>query len=102
MYMDFKQLPVFQRILVEILYCKSQNKKFFFKNQIIIKTEHNFYQIVNFMLSKGLINKENHSRITNYSLTDRGYLLAVLLSRIIDTPTWLKNIEHKIISWDFE
>jgi predicted transcriptional regulator len=100
--MDSKELPKFEQILLEILYLKSQKLKFFFDSQKVVLNQHSFYKNIDYLIEKGLINKENHNYKTNYSLTDRGYLLAVLLSRIIDSPIWLKNIEHKIISWDFE
>ena|SRR3990170_7636563 len=102
MVIEFDRLPKFQQVVLDILLKKKQNLRFGYKTQKVIQNWCSFYKITEMMVEKELINKINNSIVkkeTYYTLTDRGFLLAVLLTKIIDSERF-KNLEKKTIIYN--
>jgi len=90
-----------QIILLEILRRKQLHQRLTFKTQELIKNKTSFYCIIRVMMDKDLLNivKMNKSNQVYYTLTDFGYLQAVILTKHNDTPIGYQNLVKQNIRW---
>ena len=88
-----------QMIVMDICLAKEQNRTFTYESQKITKSRSFFYQIMKKLELKGLVNLVNGLKGNNYTLTDNGLVLAVLLSKPYDTPDKYHILSKVSVYW---